>query len=158
MLSEFQQAFADLVASPELCIQARHDPELLRGRYQITDVEALRLQALVNHPGMKCNCMLYRANRLAPLAMNLPHLVKALADDLRSMLDDFWKVYKNTDVHFYVESYRFCEFVAQEIARGRNLPREVATALKTDMTILAERLEVSHTEIYSPYAERPRGS
>jgi len=158
MLAEFQQAFADLVASPELCIQARHDSQFLRSRYQITNLEAARLQALVNHPGMKCNCMLYRANRLAPLAMNLPNLVKALGDDLRGVLDDFWKIYKNTDVHFYVESYRFCEFVEQEISRGREFAPDVGPALEADMTILAERLEVSHTEIYSPYAERPRGS
>jgi len=157
MLAEFQQAFADLVASPELCIQARRDPTFLLGVYELTEVEAERLQAIVNHPGMKCNCMLYRANRLAPLAMNLPNLVKALGDDLRGMLDDFWKVYKNTDVHFYVESYRFCEFVEREIASGRIFGAEVVPALSKDMEMLGERLEVSHTEIYSPYAERPRG-
>src|ERR1043166_1432583 len=146
MLAEFQQAFADLVASPDLCIQARHDSQLLRSHYQLTELEAERLQAGVNHPGMKCNCMLYRANRLAPLAMNLPNLIRELGDDLRGMLDDFWKIYRNTDVHFYVESYRFCEFVDQEISRGRKFSRDVAPALKAEMTIMAERLEVSHTE------------
>src|SRR6476660_4619036 len=115
MLAEFQQALADLIASPDLCIAARANPDLLRQLYQVTDREAQRLQGVVNHPGMKCNCMLYRANRLAPLALNLPNLVKALGGHLRNVLDDFWQAYKNTDVHFYVESYRFCEFVSDEV-------------------------------------------
>jgi hypothetical protein len=151
MLAEFQQALADLIASPALCIEARANPDLLRQQYQITEREAQRLQGVVNHPGMKCNCMLYRANRLAPLALNLPNLVKALGGRLRNVLDDFWQIYKNTDVHFYVESYRFCEFVRDEVARGRDLPAAVPSALQIDMTVLAEKLEISHTEIYSPY-------
>lgn len=155
MLAEFQQALADLIASPDLCIEARRSPDLLHKRYQITDREAKRLQGVVNHPGMECNCMLYRANRLAPLALNLPNLVKALGTHLRGMLDDFWKKYTNTDVHFYVESYRFCEFVQEQISLGRLLPAAVAPALDRDIAILAELLEISHTEIYSPYARKP---
>ena len=155
MLAEFQQALADLIASPALCIETRRDPDLLGRRYQLTEREAKRLQGVVSHPGMQGNCILYRANRLAPLALNLPDLVKALGKDLRGVLDDFWQRYTNTDVHFYVESYRFCEFVQEELARGRQLPEAVATALDHDMAILAERLEMSHTEIYSPYARKP---
>jgi hypothetical protein len=150
MLAEFQQALADLVASPDLCMEAKRDPLLLRTRYQLTNREAQRLNGVVNHPGMKCNCMLYRANRLAPLAVNLPNLIKALGEDLRGVLDDFWKEYKNTDVHFYVESYRFCEFVKGELARGRPFQVDITPSLQQDMAILADRLEASHTEIYSP--------
>ena len=155
MLAEFQQALADLIASPALCIEARRNPDVLRQRYQLTELEAKRLQGVVSHPGMQGNCILYRANRLAPLALNLPNLVKALGKDLRGVLDDFWQKYTNTDVHFYIESYRFCEFVREEIARGRQLPAAVAAALDHDAAILAERLEMSHTEIYSPYARKP---
>ncbi len=78
----------------------------------------------------------------------------ALGPDLREMLDAFWTEYANTDVHFYVESYRFCEFIQQQIARGRTFAAEVAPALDREMSILAERLEVSHTEIYSPLREQ----
>ena len=151
---DFQQALADLVSSPALCTEARRDPAVLRGRYQLTDRESRRLEQIINHPGMACNCMLYRANRLAPLALNLPDLVKALGPGLREMLDAFWTEYSNTDVHFYVESYRFCEFIAREIARGRTFAAEVAPALEREMAILADRLEVSHTEIYSPLREQ----
>ena len=99
--------------------------------------------------------MLYRANRLAPLALNLPNLIKALGTHLRGMLDDFWKKYTNTDVHFYVESYRFCQFVREQISLGRVLPAAVGPALDIDMATVTEQLEVSHTEIYSPYAKKP---
>ena len=154
MLAEFQQALADLVASPALCIEARGNPVLLRERYRLTDREAERLLGVVNHPGMKCNCMLYRANRLAPLALNLPNLVKALGKDLRGLLDEFWEQYRNTDVHFYVESYRFCEFVREEFARGRHFAGDVVPAFDRDMATMAERVEISHTEIYSPIRQK----
>ncbi len=150
MLVDFQQALADLVASPNLCIEVRRNPSVLRERYRLTDREARRLAGVVNHPSMECNCMLYRANRLAPLAMNLPGLVKALGADLRGVLDGFWKRYSNTDVHFYIESYRFCEFIQEELARGRLFNEDVAPAMHREMAVLAEQLEVSHTEIYSP--------
>ena len=152
--ADFQEALADLVSSSVLCTEARRDPAVLRGRYQLTNRESRRLEQIVNHPGMACNCMLYRANRLAPLALNLPNLVKALGPDLRDMLDAFWTEYSNTDVHFYVESYRFCEFIEQQIARGRTFAAEVAPPLEREMAILADRLEVSHTEIYSPLRQQ----
>jgi hypothetical protein len=142
------------VSSPALCIEARRDPAVLRNRYQLTDRESRRLAQIVNQPGMACNCMLYRANRLAPLAVNLPDLFKALGPDLREMLDAFWSEFNNTDVHFYVESYRFCEFIEREIANDRKFAAEVAPALERERSILADRLEVSHTEIYSPLREQ----
>jgi hypothetical protein len=154
MLVDFQQALADLVSSPALCTRARRDPSILGSRYQLSDRESRRLEQIINHPGMACNCMLYRANRLAPLALNLPDLVKSLGSDLRGLLDAFWAENANTDVHFYVESYRFCEFIQRELDRGRTLGADVVPALEREMSVLAERLEVSHTEIYSPLREQ----
>jgi hypothetical protein len=156
VLVDFQQAFADLVASPDLCNEVRANPGVLRESYRLTDREAGRLAGIVNHPGMACNCTLYRANRLAPLAMNMPGLLKALGPDLRSVLDRFWRRYRNTDVHFYVESYRFGRFVQGELARGRSFSTDVEPALRREMATLAERLEVSHTEIYSPFRHAGR--
>ena len=150
MLADFQQALADLVSSPALCIEARRDASILRDRYQLTDREHRRLEQIVKHPGMACNCMLYRANRLAPLALNLPDTLKALGSELRGLLDAFWAETSNTDVHFYVESYRFCEYVQRELARGRAFGPGVAEALEREMTVVARQLEASHTEIYSP--------
>ena len=57
MLVEFQQALADLVASPEACRQARANPAPLRLRYDLSQREFDRLVAMVNHNGMALNCM-----------------------------------------------------------------------------------------------------
>jgi len=69
MLVEFQQALADLTASPDLCIQFRREPAILHQRYELTEREWRRLVGIVQHPGMACACIVYRANRLAPLAL-----------------------------------------------------------------------------------------
>jgi len=65
MLVEFQQALADLTASPELCVRVRRDPSILHRNYELTEREWRRLVGIVRHPGMACACMVYRANRLA---------------------------------------------------------------------------------------------
>src|SRR6266511_1312265 len=103
MLADFQQALADLTASPDLCIRVRNDPSVLRGRYELTDREHNRLVGIVGHRGMECACIIYRANRLAPLALNIPLTCKALGKDLRSLLSEFWEAYPETNVHFYIE-------------------------------------------------------
>jgi hypothetical protein len=90
--------------------------------------------------------MLYRANRLAPLAMNLPRLCTALRDDLGLVLDDYWERYPNSNVHFILEAHRFCEFVHEELSKGRALPDAVAHALAVEMPALAMRLDASYTE------------
>src|SRR5258708_39790890 len=67
----FAQALADLVASPPLCREVRAHPSRLSECYELTDLELRRLVDMANQRGMVCNCTLYRANRLAPLALNL---------------------------------------------------------------------------------------
>jgi hypothetical protein len=147
MLSEFQQAFVDMVASPEMCLAVRRDPAAgVLARYELTDRERRRLIALARHPGMAMNCMLYRANRLAPLALNMPRLCKALGDDLRPLASAYWQAYPTTDVHFLIESQRFCDFVYEKMLNGYDLPREAREALDDEARALAMRLEASQTE------------
>ena len=147
MLSDFQQAFADLVASPALCRDVLIHSERLSERYQLTRAEQARLLGIVRHPGMACVCMLYRANRLAPLAMNLPGVCRALGHDLTSVLDDYWAVYPNSNVHFVLESHRFGAFVQRRLADGGDLPDTVAPALAEEMAILSTRLAASYTDV-----------
>src|ERR1700674_3809372 len=52
VLLEFQQALADLVASPDLCRQARADPHVLQRRYDLSAREHQRLVDMINQPGM----------------------------------------------------------------------------------------------------------
>ena len=72
-LAEFQRAFADLIASPQACVEARRRPAeafaaiLAHGA---RDLE--RLRAIVMDDGMAANCTLYRVNRLVPVYGVMP--------------------------------------------------------------------------------------
>jgi len=145
MLVDFQQAQADLVASPELCRRVRADGGELDRRYRLSPRERGRLLGVVNDPGMAHSCTLYRANRLAPLALNLPAVCRALAGELPAVLDDYWAAHPSTDVHFLVESERFCAFLGAELGRGRSLPDGVGAALDAERPVLALRLAASST-------------
>jgi len=77
-LAAFQSALAALTASPDLVRAVRADPHVLHARFTLTCKEWHRLSAIAASPGMAANCILYRANRLAPVALNLPETCAAL--------------------------------------------------------------------------------
>jgi hypothetical protein len=118
VLADFQQALADLVAAPELCRQVRTNPRQLRQLYDLSQREYDRLVGIVNQRGMACNCMLYRANRLAPLALNLREFCRALGPRLGPLLSEYAIVFPSTNVHFYLECERFCRFILGKIDEG----------------------------------------
>jgi len=146
MLADFQQALADLTASPELCIRVRQDPSVLRDTYQLTEREWRRLTAIVTHRGMECACILYRANRLAPLAMNVPRTCRALGADLRDLVSEFWAAHPESNVHFYIETERFCRFLKAKLDEGRTYAPDVARLLAWETAIITAALEESYTE------------
>ena len=78
MRADFQQAMADVTASPDLCRALRADPGLLEGRYDLTLRERGQMLAILRHAGMQAACKVYRMNRIAPLAMNLRATLGAL--------------------------------------------------------------------------------
>ena len=145
MLVEFQQALADLVARPELCRQIRADPDDLRQRYDLTEREYGRLVAMVNHPAMECNCMLYRANRLAPLAMNLHGFCGALGSRLGPLLTEYSERYPNTNVHFYAECARFCQFIRAKLEEGYELDPTARAILEEESARVQVGLAASYT-------------
>jgi hypothetical protein len=146
MLAEFQQALADLTASPELCRRVRREPSVLNENYRLTEREYRRLVGIVNHRGMECNCIVYRANRLAPLAMNIPRTCKALGKDLRDVVSEYWLSAPETNVHFFVETNRFCEFLKAKLASGQVLPAELGPILQEESAFVAAALQESYTE------------
>ena len=111
MLVDFQKALAQLTASPALCREVIADPALLRRRYRLTEREWQRLCGIVGSRGMEANCMLYRANRLAPVALNLPQTCEAIRDQLNALISAYWESEPTTDVHFLLEAERFCRFL-----------------------------------------------
>ncbi len=154
MLSEFQQALVDLTASPELCIRARRNPAVLKEDYQLTEREWRRLVAIVTHKGMECACTVYRANRLAPLAMNIPRTCKSLGPDLRSVVSEFWAAYPESNVHFFIETKRFCCFLEAQIAEGRVFLPGVADVLAGESAVITAALEESYTEANGELSRR----
>ena len=146
MLAEFQQALADLTASPELCMRVRREPSVLREQYALTEREWKRLVGIVAHPGMACACIVYRANRLAPLALNIPETCKALGNDLRDVVSEFWQAFPETNVHFFVETHRFCQFLKAKLDAGARYSEQVAAALQNESVLVAAGLKESYTE------------
>lgn len=141
MLIDFQRALADLTASPSLCRQVRAVPHTLRDGYDLTDREWRRLVGIVASKGMEANCILYRANRLAPVALNLPNTCTALGDDLNRLISAYWESEPTTDVHFLVEADRFCRFLLTQ----PDLPSAATTALEREHAIVVAKLAISRS-------------
>ena len=147
MLGEFQQALADLVASPDFCRRVRANPDVLRHQYDLSAREHERLVGMVNQRGMTVNCMLYRANRLAPLALNLPQTCRALGSRLAPLLSEYVALHPKTDVHFYIECDRFCRFLELKIDEGCDLDEQVRSALADEAAAVRLHLVASYTAI-----------
>ena len=107
-----------MTASADLVKRVRAEPEVLRELYDLTDLEWRRLAAIANQPGMECNCILYKSNRLGPIAVNLPDLCKELHSELRTLLSEYWAENTQLSTNFWVESYSFCEFVRRKVESG----------------------------------------
>ncbi len=148
MLADFQQAMADLTASPDLCNAARRDLSVLDGRYTLTALERRRLAGIVSHPGMACACIVYRANRLAPLALNLPRTCRALGPRLRDLATSYWAEHPEGNVHFFVEAERFCGWLATRAlaVSGHPLPPAAEAARADEHAVIRAALRESATE------------
>lgn len=150
MLEQFQQAFADLTASSDLVEAIRKDPEILNKKYNLSEIEFSRLRNIANQKGMECNCMLYRANRLIPVVMNLPKTCAVLDDDLKKMVLEYWAEFQRTDVHFLLEAQRFCEFVTARMENGDYTNNRLKPVLEKEMTAVAKRIRKSYRPTTPP--------
>jgi hypothetical protein len=145
MLADFQQALADLTASPELCNAVRADAGVLSLRYSLTERELRRLLGIAHHPGMVCNCTVYRMNRLAPIAMNLRGTLRALGPALRPLISDYWRDCPHGHAHFFIEANRFSCWLRLRIEAGEIVPSDVWSILERESAAVREALEASRT-------------
>lgn len=136
-LAAFQTALADLTASPALVSAVRKSPATL-ARYPLTEKEVARLTAIAASAGMHANCVLYRANRLAPLALNLPETCAALGAQLPALTAAYWAAEPRTDVHFLLEADRFARWLDSQ-----DIPATARAALATEAALAAGRLAAS---------------
>ena len=146
MLADFQQALADLTASPDLCQAVRDDEHALVG-YDLGERERQRLLGIARHPGMAAACTVYRMNRLAPLAMNLRATLRALGDALRPQVHDYWRAHPRGHAHFFIEADRFCHWLQQRIDAGDDVPIEARLALAHDHAAVRAALAASMTAV-----------
>lgn len=114
-MASFQRAYADLAASPDLCLAVRADPSASLARYELTDRERNRLAAAVWQRGMDANCTLYRATRITALNSVLPLTLGLLRENLRKLLDGYWAEHPVHDVRFASESRRFIDWLEGEV-------------------------------------------
>ncbi|MBC9933651.1 hypothetical protein [Chitinophaga qingshengii] len=118
-LLSFQQALAALIASPELCLEARQQPETVFASYDLSDREKKRLQTVVFQRGMSVNCTLYRVNRITPIYTLLPYTCLLLGDQLMPLATRFWETCRRSDLQFKREIQLFTDYLDHQIQEGR---------------------------------------
>ena len=148
MLADLQQAMADLVASVARVQAARQDPEAWLAGYDLTAPERRRLAGFLAQPGLALGCMVYRANRLAPVAMHLTALCRAIGPGLRDVMDAFWLAHPHSEPNPLLECARFCDFIDGRPGTPRD---ELALARAT----IAEALAASGVVRPAPCAPPP---
>lgn len=154
-LAEFQLAMADLIASPERCLDARWDPVGALARYELTPRERRRLIDAVRQKGMSTNCSLYRSSRVTPIYTLLHLSCLALADKLENQLDEYWKSAEFSDLQYRSEIERFALFLKGRVAAGAlaidYLPELLDFELASnDMRFLPRRRLLAETAMLDP--------
>jgi len=117
-LLSFQKALTDLIASPQLCLQLRNDPQAVLLRYDLTNRERLRLRTVVYQRGMSVSCTLYRVNRITPVYTMLPYTCFLLGAQLMPVIEEFWAIDNRSDLQFKREISIFGEFLLQKLLSG----------------------------------------
>lgn len=115
-LLSFQKALTDLIASPQLCVEARHHPDLVFNQYDLTLLERMRLRTVIFQKGMSVSCTLYRVNRITPIYTMLPYTCLLLGGKLIPLAEEFWEVCRKSDLQFKREIEIFVSFLQTKIA------------------------------------------
>ena len=106
-MATFQRAYADLAASPTLCLAVRANPASALAAYDLDARELGRLARAVWQRGMDANCTLYRTTRITALNAVMPLTLDLVRPILRDLLDAYWEAHPVHDVSFTREAARF---------------------------------------------------
>jgi len=69
-----------------------------------------------------------------------------LGQDLRAVVSDFWAQFPESNVHFFIETDRFCKYLKAQLAAGRSFNPELPAILERESAAVASALEESYTE------------
>lgn len=139
-LAAFQRAYADLAASPKLCLAVRADPVAALASRDLTARERDRLARAAWQRGMDANCTLYRVTRITALNTVMPTTLTLLKPVLRTLLDSYWEDQPVHDVRFTNEAARFIAWL--ETRPGLPEPVDDLLALaRRELAVAEARLE-----------------
>ena len=130
-MATFQRAYADLAASPALCLAVRADPVAALASYDLDARDRGRLARAVWQRGMDANCTLYRTTRITALNSVIPLTLGLIRPILRPLLDAYWEEHPVHDVRFTRETARFIAWLE---TRPHALPEPA-----DDLIALAQR-------------------
>ncbi|NML35989.1 hypothetical protein HHL17_02155 [Chitinophaga sp. G-6-1-13] len=159
-LLSFQQALAALIASPELCVEARQWPDKVFSPYDLTDRERKRLETVVFQRGMSVNCTLYRVNRITPIYTLLPYTCLLLGDRLMPLATAFWEACRQSDLQFKREIELFTDYLEKQINEGHlqllYLPEilRMETAINA-LKFLPKQQDAASRVRYIPFEHEP---
>lgn len=131
-LHAYQTALARMTLDPALCRRILAEGERALSGYDLTPRELRRLAAIVRQPGMRVNCTLSRANRLAAISGLLPRTCDLLQDQLRELLDRFWGQHDMASLQTLPAGLEFAAFLEREIAAGRVMHPLAAETLASE--------------------------
>jgi hypothetical protein len=151
----YLRALSSLVSDPDLARGARAGGEGWRSEFDLTELEADRLEEMCRSPGMEVNCMLVRSNRLIPLALAFPQTFAVLGDRSRSVVDRFWSQGVRS-VLYAREADAFEAFLSSEIEGGRLDLDGLESAFDADRRALMSRPAAGSRA--RPAAEGPAGN
>jgi len=143
-LAAYQAAFARMVLSPALCVQARTEGPAALAGFELTTAECARLLHIANQPGMRITCILARANRLSALVGALPLSCELLKPQLGALVDRYWDAHPMADLQSLTAGLAFAQYLADELQAGRIAVPFAAEVLRYERAWLELQLS-THT-------------
>ena len=139
-MAAFQRAYADLAASPTLCLAVRADAAAALATYDLDARERGRLERAVRQRGMDANCTLYRATRITALNSVAPLTLGVIRPVLRELLDAYWADNPVHDVRFAHETSRFIGWLERHAFRLPEPADEIIALARRELALEEARL------------------
>ena len=140
-LAAFQRAYADLAASPRLCLAVRADPVAALAPYDLEARERDRLARAVWQRGMDANCTLYRVTRITALNTVMPLTLGLVRPVLRALLDGYWEDHPVHEVRFTGEAARFIAWLETRPSALPEPADDLIALARRELAIAEARLE-----------------
>ncbi len=138
-LQGFQQALADLVASPEMRALACQDPDAAFARYQLNSKDRRRLEALAHdRRGMGAGNLIHNSFRLGLVAETLPKTLNLLGPARSEpLLKKYWHTTPPKDFRYSNEAFRFADHLRLQQDEGELDEPFLEEVLNFELTTLS---------------------